>query len=97
MRLKMQKGNLIVHNPSLISSYPSKYNELTRSLSSLFPQFQNASARLIEELTRKAQDLEAQEELHRTRAENDRATIARLQEDNLALQQIKQVCFDFNG
>ncbi|KAI6190966.1 hypothetical protein M3Y97_00176000 [Aphelenchoides bicaudatus] len=67
-----------------------RHDEMNRALSSLFPQFRDASERLVNELIRKVQEFERQEELYRVRADNDRAHIEKLEEENQLLRQDKQ-------
>lgn len=70
-----------------------RYDELNRALSGLFPQFRDASEKLLNELMKKVQDLEQKDELYRAKAENDKARIERLEEENQLLRQDKLVIF----
>jgi len=66
-----------------------RYDELNRALSGLFPQFRDASEKLLNELIRKVQELQQKEDIYRARAENDKARIDRLEEENQLLRKDK--------
>jgi hypothetical protein len=58
----------------------------------LFPQFRDASEKLLNELIKKVQELEQKEEASRIRATNDKSRIDRLEEENQLLRKDKLVC-----
>jgi hypothetical protein len=58
----------------------------------LFPQFRDASEKLLNELIKKVQELEQKEEASRIRTANDKSRIDRLEEENQLLRKDKLVC-----